>query len=87
MNIYEKAVKVWGIDAQKDMVVEECAELINAIIKYRRGRVGIEQVVEECVDVEIMLNQMKEYYNTALWESTKSRKLLKLERLLERHNA
>jgi len=87
MNIYEKAIKVWGIDSQKNMVIEECAELIDAIIKCRRGRVRREQVVEECVDVEIMINQMKEYYNTALWEDIKSKKLSRLERLLEGHNA
>jgi hypothetical protein len=57
MNIYEKAVKKWGIEAQLDMLVEECGELIVAIQKFRRGR-GATNLLEESADVQIMLNQV-----------------------------
>lgn len=57
MNIYEKAVKKWGIEAQLDMLVEECGELIVAIQKCRRGR-GATNLLEESADVQIMLNQV-----------------------------
>jgi len=35
--IYENAIEKWGIPLQEDMIIEECAELIQAII-YQRTR-------------------------------------------------
>jgi hypothetical protein len=55
----EEAIVLWGIEAQFDMVVEECAELINAIQKHKRGRVDESNILEEAVDVDILLDQVK----------------------------
>lgn len=66
MSIFEKAYKKYGIDAQMDMVVEECAELIKAIQKWRRhvSRVqdisGYElEIIDEAIDVTFMIEQLK----------------------------
>jgi NTP pyrophosphatase (non-canonical NTP hydrolase) len=57
MNIYQEAVKKWGREAQMNMLIEECGELIVAIQKFKRGR-GAINLLEECADVQIMLNQI-----------------------------
>ncbi len=84
MNIYGRAINEWGISAQLDMVTEECAELIKAINKYKRGKGTKEELIEECVDVELMLNQMKEYFklDVDLWWEIRRRKIKYLAELL-----
>lgn len=44
------------------MVSEECAELINALCKYKRGRVTDSDVITEIADVMIMCEQMAYYF-------------------------
>ena len=58
-----------GKDYLYDVLIEECAELVQALIKYRRSRKGFDQhldsvecwenVIEECADVELMLEIIK----------------------------
>jgi NTP pyrophosphatase (non-canonical NTP hydrolase) len=47
--------------AQWDMVCEECAELIQAVLKYRRdpNPVTLANLIEEIADVTIMLEQAR----------------------------
>ncbi len=80
---YKKALATWGTEAQLDMMVEECAELINAIQKCRRHRVESVVVLEEGVDVEIMLNQLKIILKApTAWNRVKRDKLQRLENVL-----
>ena len=58
-NVLEAVISYYGVDSQIEMVVEECAELIDAIKKYKRGRYSEESVIEEMADVYIMLNQLE----------------------------
>jgi NTP pyrophosphatase (non-canonical NTP hydrolase) len=64
--------KHYGYVVQSDQLVEECAELIQAISTYRRAVVGVghpvsehkkavalDNLIEEIADVEIMLEQIK----------------------------
>jgi len=57
MSILNKAMKTWGVEAQMDMLAEECAELIVAIQHFKRDRVGWDKVCEEIADVRIMTSQ------------------------------
>jgi len=58
--IYQKAIKLWGIQSQQDLLLEEMAELTQAILKARRHGVQFSYLVfEEMADVEIMLEQME----------------------------
>ena len=83
-NLARKAQAKWGQEAQLDMVIEECAELIDAIQKRRRGKVDSVKVVEEGVDVEIMIEQLKVILEEpALWENIRTDKLDRLQRRLE----
>ena len=56
-DIFETALKVFGVINQENMAIEECAELIQAINKKHRGMEH--NIPEEIADVEIMLEQLK----------------------------
>ena len=48
----------YGTESQLNILQEECAELIQAVSKYRRGE-SIDLLAEEIADVEIMIAQIK----------------------------
>lgn len=62
-----KNAEHYGYEAQSNQLVEECAELIQAVSKYRRAAakgedeklIALGNLVEEIADVEIMLEQIK----------------------------
>jgi NTP pyrophosphatase (non-canonical NTP hydrolase) len=61
-DIYIKAISKHGVHNQLDMVIEECAELIQEINKLKRNNFSeknLYQITGEIVDVEIMLSQLK----------------------------
>lgn len=86
VNACRKAVELWGPEFQKDMCIEECAELIHAIQKNRRGRATIEDMMEEIADVQIMLIQMRVILNNddEYWRIF-NLKLEGLEKRIEKH--
>ena len=86
-KLYKKAVEKWGVEAQVDMVVEECAELILAIQKVKRklGKAPAKKLLDvayEIADVEIMLEQMKTIL--CCHGVVEMNKKVKLERLKKR---
>ena len=48
----------YGRKPQLEMLQEECAELIQAVSKYNRGK-SFDNIAEEIADVEIMIEQIK----------------------------
>jgi hypothetical protein len=56
-----EAIKLFGDDAQLNMVVEELAELILAVQKLRRygNDKEVECVIDEMADVHVMLRQLE----------------------------
>ena len=58
----KKIAEFYGKESQLDILQEECAELVQAISKYRRGG-SFQLTLEEIADVEIMIEQIK-YLNT-----------------------
>lgn len=80
-ELYHKAIEKWGIDAQLWMVTEECSELLDAIAKYKRGRVLPSAILEELADVSIMAEQIATYFDVAEFVRIKE---AKLQRLLRR---
>ena len=81
-RILKRAVDSFGLENQINMLVEECSELIDAISKHKRNRVGMESVIEEMADVEIMIDQIKIYCK--LIKETSNMREEKLERLLKK---
>ncbi len=83
-ELMRMAVRTWGTESQLDMVIEECAELIDAIQKWRRRRVESAKVLEEAVDVELCVAHLKLMLDAPdLWEQTKMDKLRRLERRMK----
>jgi NTP pyrophosphatase (non-canonical NTP hydrolase) len=83
--IYASAVDKWGNKNQLDMLVEECAELISAVNKLRRGRIGMPEFFDEISDVEIMLGQMRCIFDTNKIDEVKRKKLIRLAERTGRH--
>lgn len=84
-TIYEEALELWGIDAQIKIAIEECAELIQKLVKYGRTVNGATnaEVAAEIADVEIMMKQMRLIFNSALVNEFID---VKLDRLRKRLN-
>lgn len=107
MSILEENKRIadhYGYEAQSNQLVEECAELIQAVNKYRRAKVrgkvlspvleplqvdrdreqvALDSLIEEIVDVEIMLEQIK-YLRQIPAEDIEAVKLYKVNRTKER---
>ena len=86
-KILRDAVRMYGAPAQLDQFIEELAELIVAINHLRRGRADIEHVLQEMVDVDIMMKQMKIILNVKddYFRLIKDRKIKELgERISEK---
>jgi NTP pyrophosphatase (non-canonical NTP hydrolase) len=83
-ELMQLALEKWGTESQMDMVIEECAELIDAIQKWRRRRVDSVKVLEEAVDVELCLGQLKLMLDSPqLFQNIRKEKLERLEKLLD----
>jgi NTP pyrophosphatase (non-canonical NTP hydrolase) len=82
-QLCEEAVMAWGIDAQIDMAIEECGELIVALNHYRRGRISSEQVLSEVADVSILVEQMASLFGRADFKVIRTAKVNKLATRLE----
>ena len=50
----QKIADYYGLDNQTDKTIEECAELIQALVKLESR----ENTIEEIADMQIMLKQM-----------------------------
>lgn len=75
----------YGLNSQLDILQEECAELIQAISKYRRGG-SFALALEEMADVEIMLEQIRYLNSSADNLVIDTYKNVKLDRQIERIN-
>ncbi len=84
MNIYQRAIKLWGKEPQMLQVIEEMSELTKEIIKnINRQKDNVELLIEETADVEIMLEQLKCCYDIATQvEEYKKNKLVLIEQRL-----
>jgi len=78
-KLLKQAVHTWGEDAQFDMAVEECAELITAVQHYKRGRVTKEQLLEELADVKVMNEQLGKFIGEHEYEKHYHESLRQLE--------
>lgn len=78
-EICARAIKHYGAAAQKEMLIEECAELIQALQHEKRGRINPEEVCEEIADVQIMLNQISLLYPERLIKKAFERKMSRLK--------
>lgn len=61
-DTFREAIETWGLPAQIDMAVEECAEVIVALQHLQRDRTDREDVIEELADLRIMFEQLRWYF-------------------------
>ena len=78
MNLHQQALTKFGEQKQKDMLIEEMAELMQALQKERRGLEH--NISEEIADVQIVLDQIKLLHPD--WISWEQIKLKRLDELL-----
>lgn len=76
-EIEKAAIEVFGKESQKDIFIEESAELTKELLKERRGADNLTAILEEMADVEIALDQMKLIYGSC--EKIKEKKILRLK--------
>lgn len=81
-ELYRRIMNEYGITIQESVWVEELAELQQALSKYIRGRYSIGNIAEEVADVEICLEQIKQYMD--IDDFVKEKKGQKIERIKER---
>jgi len=84
-EILKGAIDTFGTGSQIDMAVEECSELINALMKFRRGRVGVPEVVTEIADVQIMCAQLEYMFagDSKIVDAERMRKMGRLRGRIE----
>ena len=80
-RLCEDAINVFGVNSQINMTTEECGELLSALNKYRRGRVGKDEVITEIADVIIMCVQLAFYFG---YYDTQNEITHKISRLAQR---
>ena len=83
MTIFETAIAVYGESLQKQVAIEEMAELTKEICKDFRGSGNKERIIGEIADVQIMLSQLMIIYDFKDWELS-GEMARKLARLSER---
>lgn len=86
-ELYRATVKVWGEQAQYDQAAEECAELIAALMHYRREKVDAQQVIDELADVTLMIGQLTWMFGQQQVDEAVQRKRQKLDGLMQRKTA
>ena len=88
MTTLEKAIETYGADLQKQVAIEEMAELTKEICKDFRGKGNREHILEEIADVKIMLSQLLIMYDIKVWELNDVivSKLTRLEERLKGEN-
>ncbi|OEU71051.1 MAG: antitoxin [Desulfuromonadales bacterium C00003068] len=86
-QLYRTTVEVWGEPAQYDQAAEECAELIAALMHYRREKVDAQQVIDELADVTLMVGQLTWMFGEERVAEAVQRKRDKLDGLMQRETA
>lgn len=62
-DIIKRSVEYYGKDVQSTVCMEECAELIQAISKEKRGKSDKNHLSEEIADVLICIEMLMQIYN------------------------
>lgn len=83
--ICKMALDAFGPESQINMAIEECAELINALCKFRRQRVGPIDIVTEVADVQIMCEQLAYMFGEETVADERKRKIERLEKRIIKH--
>ena len=64
-NVVQNSIKHYGSDLQTTVCMEECAKLIQAISKMKRGKDNRNNLIEEMADVMICMDILKQVYRVS----------------------
>ena len=62
-SVIARSVDHYGAEIQATVCMKECAELIQAISKEKRGKIDRDNMTEEIADVLICIEMLKQIYN------------------------
>lgn len=62
-SIVKQSIDFYGEDLESTVCMEECAELIQAISKQKRGKSDKEHLTEEIADVLICIKSLQSIYD------------------------
>ena len=88
-NLLIEAIETFGEVSQRDMAIEECAELIKALCKFNREitEKTVEDVLEETVDVSLAAEQMRYIFDhDGQFEEIRKKKLQRLKERIAAKN-
>ena len=77
-QILKTALALYGTDQQILQAVEECSELQQALMHYRRGKIPHAAVVDEIADVMFMAQQMRLVFGPRLVDDAVAHKIERL---------
>ena len=89
----KKIAETYGFEKQREMLIEECSELIQAVQKLKRAEdtqsadnieVATMQYIEELADVAVMIEQMKQLLTPKLNQDLANKVSQKLDRQIQR---
>ena len=80
--VVQRSIEHYGKDVQSTVCMEECAELIQAISKEKRGNSDKDHIAEEMADVIICIEMLKQIYNITedeiySWVITKQERIIR----------
>lgn len=89
-EIIKDSIKHYGVDAQSTVCMEECAELIQAISKEKRGKHDYKHLAEEIADVLICISMLQDMYeidgsDIQLWIDLKQKRIVERMKQDESH--
>ncbi len=85
-EILDDALETWGVEAQKNMAIEEFAEAILALVRMSRGRTTQEEILGELADAFIMASQMAIFHGESLVQEKINFKMDRLKKRLEAYH-
>ena len=89
-EIIKNSIKHYGVDSQSTVCMEECAELIQAISKEKRGKHDYKHLAEEIADVLICISMLQDMYeidssDIQLWIDLKQKRIVERMKQDESH--
>lgn len=91
IELYDKCLEKWGLLSQILMLAEESSELTQASLGLNReskSETAINHLAEEIADTELMIDEIKYYFNEYQLEGWvqdwKDRKIIRLKERLDK---
>ena len=79
-SVIARSVDHYGEEIQSTVCMEECAELIQAISKAKRGKINRDNMIEEIADVFIVLVSICNRLNINLYDAIKKKEEKNIKR-------